>query len=347
MGEIMKDIPAEHLKIIKDMTEQGFAATKISRKLCLMVNEKKTYPQPIVASIIKENNFEMMSKEFSEDEIPRIMELYRIGVSAKQLGTMYHIDKRRVIRWAKEEKMFRTGNEATRLRQVNEHIFDDVNSEEKAYWLGFLWADAYNCELTMAVRLGLQKDDLDHIKKFVQFMGGDPIDIEYSSSTNSYTYVVNSKYLSEKLASIGCMQAKSLIIKYPEWLDPKFDIPFIRGVFDGDGCLTQKSKIEGRGNYREWKFSIAGTKEMFQVMLEKFAARNISISLYHSAPDETTNTWVIETGGNTKVCKILDILYKDATIYLDRKLAKYLELKAIQDKIHPERLLENVISNEN
>ena len=46
--------------------------------------------------------------------------------------------------------------------------FDKINTEEKAYWLGFLYADGSISSKEDKIELGLAEKDLHHIEKFKQ-----------------------------------------------------------------------------------------------------------------------------------------------------------------------------------
>jgi hypothetical protein len=57
--------------------------------------------------------------------------------------------------------------------EYNRHIFDEIDNEEKAYWLGFIVADGYlNSDRNM-LRIKLGNKDKNHLEKFINFLGGD------------------------------------------------------------------------------------------------------------------------------------------------------------------------------
>jgi len=57
--------------------------------------------------------------------------------------------------------------------EYNRHIFDKINTPEKAYWLGFIVADGYlNVERRM-LRIKLGNKDKHHLEKFILFLNGD------------------------------------------------------------------------------------------------------------------------------------------------------------------------------
>lgn len=51
--------------------------------------------------------------------------------------------------------------------EYNRHIFDEINSSEKAYWLGFIIADGYLNEDKNMLRIKLGSIDKHHLEKFI------------------------------------------------------------------------------------------------------------------------------------------------------------------------------------
>lgn len=298
-------------KNIQNMIENGFAVRKVAQELQL-TNED-------VLATIKNLKLTLIKEKFTEDKIDHIIDLYKEGVSAKSLAIKYSIDKRRVLKWVANAGILRNLEESHRMHQVDEHMFDDIDTSEKAYWLGFLYADAYNYERRGWLALTLQKKDLDHIHKFVNFMKGDSACIKYVKATNAYGYKINSKYLCKVLHDKGCPQAKSFIIKYPEWLPKELNFHFIRGYFDGDGCLTFRTK------QKEYKWSLVGTKELCKSIEIIFKEKDINLTTCYIS-QTNNNTYEIQSSGNLKIRKICDLMYENSTVCLERKYQKYLEL---------------------
>ena len=57
--------------------------------------------------------------------------------------------------------------------EYNRHIFDEINSPEKAYWLGFIVADGYLNDDKNMLRIKLGNKDKSHLEKFIKFLEGD------------------------------------------------------------------------------------------------------------------------------------------------------------------------------
>ena len=55
--------------------------------------------------------------------------------------------------------------------KFDECVFDSIDNEEKAYWLGFIFADGCISSRDNAFELSLKGEDIEHLHKFNTFMG--------------------------------------------------------------------------------------------------------------------------------------------------------------------------------
>ena len=90
-------------------------------------------------------------------------------------------------------------------------------------------------------------------------------------------------------------------------------IPFIRGYFDGDGCVY----VGKVGNYNTLGASLLGTKEMLNPIVELFYPRKL---IKNNDKNNVTYTYSL---GALKAAGFLNTIYHNATIYLDRKFNKF------------------------
>ncbi len=205
--------------------------------------------------------------------------------------------------------------------KINHNYFDTIDTEKKAYWLGFLFADGYNNENFYQIELTLKKEDKYMLMKLKNDL--DTIyeirDRTVNAFDNQYEcsrLTVYSKQISESLSKLGCTKAKTFDIKFPDYLSTDLIHHFMRGYFDGDGCISLSKD--------SYKFSINGTR----LFLDKFAEilhENTNITHNNSwGMDGKAHRW--EKGGRLNILKIYEFLYKDSTIYLERKRNKFLSL---------------------
>ena len=204
-------------------------------------------------------------------------------------------------------------------------VFDSIDSEEKAYWLGFLYADGSVSSKVNSVELSLKGDDKGHLEKFKFFLKCKK-EVKVSNTyLNGKTYSrcryqVTDKHFKERLVELGCVPRKSLILKFPSldiFSNKYLVFDFIRGYVDGDGYLgfTKSGRL---------CLEIIGTKEFLQEMLK---ALNLSTTLFYKDKRTKHNTYFINICGNKAEC-VATLLYSNATIYLERKYNRY--CRAIQ-----------------
>jgi len=137
---------------------------------------------------------------------------------------------------------------------VDSNYFNEIDSEEKAYWLGFLYADGYVRLRHKGghLKLKLCTKDKCHIELFKQHIKSNQLikdDVElfkkdgkeyksFASTLNIYNLnLVNC------LIKHGCVQNKTQKIRFPE-IDESLKYHFIRGYFDGDGCIHKRKIYE-------------------------------------------------------------------------------------------------------
>ena len=203
--------------------------------------------------------------------------------------------------------------------------FEIIDTEEKAYWLGFLYADGSVSSTDNRIELGLAEKDLNHIEKFKEFIGV-PNKISYRPQTKSYRYSFKSIPCKEDLIKQGCVPKKSLILKFPtEQQVPNYLIKhFIRGYFDGDGWFSNTPSC--------FQVGIIGTEDFIKGFLNIIEIQNKNNKIFTVHREDGAKRYVF--GGLNDVTNFLNWIYKDATIYLDRKYNHYLDFINNGSKYH-------------
>jgi hypothetical protein len=130
--------------------------------------------------------------------------------------------------------------------QVNEKFFDTWCGE-MAYVLGYFYADGHLIEARSirARYVCFTSTDQDRIECFKRLLQSDHKILSIDKGGNyklKYQLRIGSKILFEKLTSLGLTPSKSLSIQLPD-VPVEFLGIFIRGYFDGDGCVhIERSK---------------------------------------------------------------------------------------------------------
>lgn len=208
---------------------------------------------------------------------------------------------------------------------INTRYFQSIDSADKAYWLGFLYADGCVSKTIKEVILELKLEDIGHLEKFKSQIDSNK---SVKIKDKSCRFVVCSKDMCNDLILHGCVPKKSLILKYPTeaMLPKKFESDFIRGYFDGDGCLSFTSTMQHRSDccpdklYKRqgWIFKILGTYD-FLTGIQKFLPVETNI-------EQVGKIYCIKFGGNQKVKDAMNSFYENPSVYLDRKYNKYQQL---------------------
>lgn len=250
-----------------------------------------------------------------EDNFNIALEMYKAGKSLTQIGKELNVNRKRLSRDFKKLGINIIQNGQKHIYNYN--IFKQIDTEEKAYWLGFLYADGY-VNIDKGIELTLQESDYEHLKKFRNFIGDETIDITYKESVNAYRVSIYSKEIAQDLINLGCVQAKSLILQFPteEQVPNHLIHHFMRGYFDGDGCVYY--------SHGQLAFSILGTSEFldkYEEYVLNSMEREKSTRRLHDKR-LMNNTESIQYTGNVQCGKWFNFLYNNATIYLQRKYNK-------------------------
>lgn len=214
----------------------------------------------------------------------------------------------------------RSQSEAQRKYEINEFFFDKIDTQEKAYIMGLLYADGYNDTSRNSVNLGLKESDkhiLEEINKMIQ--PSKPLQfvkINKQNCENQCRLVIANKHISQKIAEHGCMKAKTFLIEFPKWLNKDLTSHFVRGYLDGDGWVGKRA------------ISFVGTEEFLNKLTEIFKTElNLNTHKRKRHKDRKHNIYMLEIHGRKKCATLIDWLYNDAKIFLQRKFNAAINLK--------------------
>lgn len=222
------------------------------------------------------------------------------------------------------------------------HFFEKIDSEEKAYFLGFLAADGTisdNGEQgTYSIKLVVSFKDIDILEKMKKAFNSEAkihiVNIETNlpqggkcKSTTSSLLICNKKLVRD-IEKYGITPRKSLTLNVNTDLIPKeLQRHFIRGLIDGDGSFglyDRKTKTEKI----KWSYTVGlissrlMVEKVKKLVLEVFPEFKIDIWQAKGCKENTCR-WGLSRKDDFK--KFLDYIYKDSNIYLDRKYEKYIE----------------------
>ena len=281
-----------------------------------------------------------MQKKWEEAEIRKIYEEDYLG---KHIGTTTLSKKYNVYIYDQFKKYgleLRNDVEKSKKYYCNSNFFEQLNTEEKAYWYGFILGDGYistSSKSTKKVGIALQDGDFKHLVKFNEAIQSTYPIHHYECKSG---YKINTKYcrvtivdntLANDLIRHGCVEHKTNIAKPPYTLDFFLRRHFIRGYFDANGSIAITRGKENHIDTYEIKF--AGTDDILLWIMNHLIEEKIIHKIYplYKRKDYQIVS-AFDFGGNNLCLKFLEYIYKDATVWLERKYQRYVNLKKIVEE---------------
>ena len=213
------------------------------------------------------------------------------------------------------------------------HYFDEINTEEKAYWLGFLSADGW-ISRKEGSKVGvtgceLQYKDIEHLKKMNKSISGNYRIVDRWRScglsiTDEKKHMcsirIYSSIMYDSLEQLGFANKKSFNFKMP-LLKENLIRHYIRGYFDGNGCLCfDREKYSFKVDFT------LSSLEMRNSILDLFSSLNIPYINNDKASPNGTMIYRPTIRYNKDKFLFLKYMYDNCSIYLDRKYQKYLNV---------------------
>ena len=262
-------------------------------------------------------------KDYQEE----ITKLYQEGKTAKEISSILGFKySQPIYNFFKKMGWERNGKTGKRIYKVNEQFLNNINTEEKAYILGFICADGHiekdRLNITVSIK---DKDILEKIRKAMQ--SNHPI--KKVKRTNLYNktdrktltlveLMIGSVKLVKPLFNMGLTTNKTYtlngdIVKYI----PKYLIrDFLRGYFDGDGNVFFGRRYSSGYKYN---VNICGNEDF---LLKSFQIYFPSTNkLYKDLYSRQCFVWKLSQ--RDKVRDFMYYLYYNSSIFLQRKYNEF------------------------
>lgn len=205
-----------------------------------------------------------------------------------------------------------------RKYEFDYEYFHEINCAQKAYWLGFFYADGYITKQG-GFGCGISLKDKGHLEKFLQAIKISSLDcLENREETNSYRFTLFHKDFYNDLLNLGFTNTKSydntdLIFKL---IPDSFKKDFLRGFWDGDGYITVTGENKNQ----------TGIVSNNEILLKSIAEYINSIFGKNFVKVNNFDGYFRIRTSCVKAYNLCKYLYENSSIYLDRKYNNFLNL---------------------
>lgn len=231
-----------------------------------------------------------------------IGELYRSGLSMNVVATQTGTSRIIVTRVLRNLGIAPRSCAPNRPYDVFSQAFDDLGGEHEAYWLGFLYADGTVRRTCLNVALAAK--DIAHLQKLAAFLGCE--DKARFNARGAAWLQVSDRYLADRLRDLGIEPNRPRPTRALEAVPPSARHHFLRGAFDGDGSVSIAPQLQ-----------LVGRLPFLQAIQDELIAHASANPV--SIKDQHGEWGKLYYKGIHRCLAITDYLYRNATIYLERK----------------------------
>lgn len=200
-----------------------------------------------------------------------------------------------------------------------------IDSEIKAYILGLWLSDGWVTDDEICIKI--HKDDIQLVEKIRDFFCPE---IPIKEIKNTISFRLSSKELVSQFNSYGCVKNKTYSDMHIPNIPKNLIRHFIRGYFDGDGTIFIDRKY-----YKSNICSVCKNflKELQDILTENNIESRINIEkrsnkIMKTPQGKSTNCkdmYRLYVSKQTEIIKFKDFMYRNSTIYLQRKYNKFPE----------------------
>ena len=303
-GKFLKDLSDEDKQKIEQDYLSGLSAQAIGDKHGWSKTSILTVLNNLGVDTSKHNTLSQEEEQF-------IVDNYH-NASGSQLAKIFNVSNSLIHSvWMKHG----LNGKRNSCYVLDENYFSNINTPAKAYFLGFLASDGclWNDNYRFLVKLQLQKQDKHILELFSQEIKTNKPLIE-SPNGSQFCIEVCSETMFKDLTNLGLTPRKTQvyelqILEYEELMPH-----FLRGFFDGDGCITfnQQKNVKSLLT-SDFRVIITGANLATQTICDYLKNQDLSHSRYEVIADRYNfGCYTIDFTNNQNIYDFLTYIYKDA-----------------------------------
>ena len=278
-----------------------------TRKVALHTGVSQTQVRRILAS----NGVSGRSIKTDATIEAKILELYNSGISSEKISKDFNMNGTTICRIVKRlgGSLRPAKVNKRKYNIIDENWLNEIDSEAKAYFLGFMYADGCVLEKRNRFNITLHVKDIDILYKFESFF----FNVKPGST---FCFVKNEPYVNFGITNLnikndlikhGCVPRKTFKLFFPSHLSAELVRHFIRGVFDGDGSIYADPKSP----HSPARVSICNGSRAFIITLEA-KLRSYGLSPRTIYPRPTRTSWYFRYS-HLDSLKFFRLIYSDSS----------------------------------
>jgi len=297
-----------------------------NKNTIISISEKYGKSETAINNLLRKQNINIANhldnQKFIENNKIDIINMYNNGISSIKIGEKYNVTYEIILRSLRKWNIeIKTGTNDYKIYSCTEDIFENINSHEKAYWLGFIVGDGSVLDKRNLLKIDLAKVDEDHIIKFKKFMNAtNPIyywtQTNKSGSITTHACIsISSSKLKNDLINLKCGPRKSLKEELPP-INPIYYNSFILGLVDADGSwfINKVNKKPMLSFFLGSSLSIIkDIKNIFDIEVGYCSNKIIVVEYGPGSMGRITHA------SKDYTLKLYEYLYRDSPVFLDRK----------------------------
>lgn len=245
------------------------------------------------------------------------------------------MNKQEQIKFIEENYPFSFGVHSN--RRIRQNFFSEIKTELQAYILGLYASDGSIDEKRKTFRIHMQECDSDLIYLIKDIIAPDSRMWKLENRTcinprngvkykghNSLGIDINSSKICTDLVNLGIGYNKTYSENNIPNMNESLIRHFIRGYFDGDGCIVgsyvkASPKWKKNENFRMYAGICCKTKTILEDIQKYLLKFGIKSTIGYQKRDNMFDIRIPKT----QLSKLYNLFYKDSNFYMKRKHDKF------------------------
>lgn len=259
-----------------------------------------------------------MPKHISKEKKEIIVAFYKQKpTTIENVAKTFSISSPSIIKILDEYKVKRYSKARLFSPDLDEHYFENIDTERKAYFLGLIITDgcvhsAKGKQPLLSIAL---KDDDEYLLEEFRREVNSNKKITHDGRGCAEIHIL-SRTMTDDLKKYGVIPNKSMATVFPKNIPKEMYQHLIRGILDGDGSISYYARPSRKSHVKAVRFCQGN--ETFLQDLVNFLYENNGIQKVNIYK-EKNHLCSIAYRKDTSMIGIIDYIYGDAHIYMKRK----------------------------